>query len=87
LDSFKFSKSNHKLFSKQLEKIIDVEMSGLSEKIRILKTEIADLQKQYDKMEIRYATGELSEELNTKIDVYNSKQSKERKKVLQGKDY
>lgn len=87
MDSFKFSKSNHKLFSKQLEKIIDVEMSGLSEKIRILKTEIADLQKQYDKMEIRYATGELSEELNTKIDVYNSKQSKERKKVLQGKDY
>lgn len=87
MDSFKFSKSNHKLFSKQLEKIIDVEMSGLSEKIRILKTEIADLQKQYDKMEIRYATGELTEELNTKIDVYNSKQSKERKKVLQGKDY
>ena len=30
---------------------------------------------------------ELSEELHSKIEEYNSKQSKERKKVLKGKDY
>ena len=40
IDALQFSKSFHNLFSKQLEKIIDTEMSGSSEKKRLLKNEI-----------------------------------------------
>ncbi|MBU3821252.1 recombinase family protein [Flavobacteriaceae bacterium XHP0103] len=63
LDSFKFSKSFHKLFSKQLEKIIDTEMSNLSEKKRIIKNELSELQKNYDDMEYRFALGKISDEI------------------------
>ena len=61
IDSFKFSKSFHDLFSMQLEKILDTEMSDLSEKKRILKSEISDLQKNYDDMEYRFALGKISD--------------------------
>ena len=70
IDSFKFSKSLHQLFSKQLEKIIDVEMSDLSEKKRILKNEISVLQKDYDDMEYRFALGKIS---NVIFDKHGSK--------------
>ena len=63
VDSLKFSKSFHNLFSKQLEKIIESEMSNLSEKKRILKSDIMDLQKNYDFMEYRSAIGKLSDEV------------------------
>ncbi|SFZ95022.1 hypothetical protein SAMN05428642_10639 [Flaviramulus basaltis] len=49
------------MFSKQLEKIIDAEMPGLSEKKRILKSKIENLQKDYDTMENRFALGKISE--------------------------
>ena len=63
IDSFKFSKSLHIMFSKQLEKIIDVEMSDLSEKKRILKNEISVLQKDYFDMESRFAKGKLPDNI------------------------
>jgi site-specific DNA recombinase len=63
VDSLQFSKSFHKLFSKQLEKIIDTEMSATSEKKRILKTEVNDLQQTYDDMEYRFAIGKISQEI------------------------
>ena len=76
IDALQFSKSFHNLFSKQLEKIIDTEMSGSSEKKRLLKNEINELQQSYDDMEYRFAVGKISEEifdkhglkLKTKID-------------------
>jgi site-specific DNA recombinase len=76
IDTLQFSKSFHNLFSKQLEKIIDTEMSGSSEKKRLLKNEINELQQSYDDMEYRFAVGKISEEifdkhglkLKTKID-------------------
>jgi site-specific DNA recombinase len=63
LNTFKFSKSFHDLFSKQLEKIIENEMSGLSEKKRMLKNEITDLQKNYEDMEYRFAVGKISDDI------------------------
>lgn len=63
LDSLKFSKSFHALFSKQLEKIIDAEMSSLSENKKILKTEITNLQTNYDDIEYRFALGKISDEI------------------------
>ena len=63
IDSLQFSKSFHKLFSKQLEKIIETEMSGSSEKKRILKSEVNDLQQSYDDMEYRFAIGKISQKI------------------------
>jgi site-specific DNA recombinase len=83
IDSFKFSKSFHNLFSKQLEKIIDAEMSNLSDRIRILKTEISDLEKQFDKIEFRYATDELAKEIFEKHGSKLKTQIDEKTKQLQ----
>ena len=40
-----------------------IEMSGTSEKKRILKTEVNDLQRTYDDMEYRFAIGKISQEI------------------------
>ena len=40
-----------------------IEMSGTSEKKRILKTEVNDLQQTYDDMEYRFAIGKISQEI------------------------
>ena len=63
LEALKLSKSFQKLFSKQLEKIIESEISSISDIKRQLSSEINKLQEQYDKMEFRYATDEISKEI------------------------
>ena len=63
LETLKLSKSFQKLFSKQLEKIIESEISSISDIKRQLSSEINKLQEQYDKMEFRYATDEISKEI------------------------
>jgi len=63
LETLKLSKSFQKLFSKQLEKIIESEISSISDIKRQLSSEINKLQEQYDKMEFIYATDEISKEI------------------------
>ncbi|WP_339915900.1 recombinase family protein [Yeosuana marina] len=82
IDSFKFSKSFHQLFSKQLEKIIDAEMSDLSEKRRILKTEINEAQSDYDDMEYRFALGKIPEEIFEKYGLKLKAQIEEKTKQI-----
>jgi len=63
IDSLKLSKSFQKLFSKQLEKIIQTEISSSGDKKRQLNSEINKFQEQYDKIEFRYATDEISKDI------------------------
>ncbi|WP_299111465.1 recombinase family protein [uncultured Winogradskyella sp.] len=63
LESLKFSKAFQNLFSKQLEKIIQTEISSSGDRKRQLNSEIHKLQEQYDKMEFRYATDEISKDI------------------------
>jgi site-specific DNA recombinase len=63
LDEFKFSDNLKDLFSAQLKKIIDDEMSNLSEKKRLASAELNDLKTSYDKMEYRYAINEISKDI------------------------
>ena len=63
LEEFNFSGQLKDLFSAQLKKIIDDEMSNLSEKKRIASTELNELKTSYDKMEYRYAINEISKDI------------------------
>ena len=51
------------MFSKQLEKIIQTEISSSGDKKRQLNSEINKFQEQYDKIEFRYATDEISKDI------------------------
>ena len=63
LEQFNFSGQLKDLFSAQLKKIIDDEMSKLSEKKRVASTELNELKTSYDKMEYRYAINEISKDI------------------------
>ena len=63
LEQFNFSDQLKDLFSAQLKKIIDDEMSNLSEKKRLASTELNELKSSYDKMEYRYAINEISKDI------------------------
>ncbi len=63
LEEFNFSGQLKDLFSAQLKKIIDDEMSNLSEKKRLASTELNELKTSYDKMEYRYAINEISKDI------------------------
>ena len=63
LEQFNFSGQLKDLFSAQLKKIIDDEMSNLSEKKRLASTELNELKTSYDKMEYRYAINEISKDI------------------------
>ena len=63
LEQFTFSGQLKDLFSAQLKKIIDDEMSNLSEKKRLASTELNELKSSYDKMEYRYAINEISKDI------------------------
>ena len=63
LEEFNFSGPLKDLFPAQLKKIIDDEMSNLSEKKRLASTELNELKTSYDKMEYRYAINEISKDI------------------------
>ena len=63
LEEFNFSGQLKDLFSAQLKKIIDDEMSNLSEKRRLASTELNELKTSYDKMEYRYVINEISKDI------------------------
>jgi site-specific DNA recombinase len=63
LDEFKFSDNLKGLFSAQLKKIIDNELSDFSEKKRLTSLELNNLKESYDKMEYRYAINEISKDI------------------------
>jgi site-specific DNA recombinase len=63
LDEFNFSGELKNLFSAQLKKIIDDDMSNLSEKKRLASAELNELKTSYDKMEYRYAINEISKDI------------------------
>jgi DNA invertase Pin-like site-specific DNA recombinase len=63
LEEFNFSGQLKDLFSAQLKKIIDDEMSNLSEKKRLASFELNNLKESYDKMEYRYAINEISKDI------------------------
>ena len=57
-------------------------MANLSEKKRLLKTEISDLQKNYDDMEYRFALGKISDDIFDKHGSKLKAQIKEKNKQL-----
>ena len=63
IDEFKFSHELKDLFVAQLKKIIDAEMSDLSEKKRLASIELNEFKKSYDTMEYRYAINEISKDI------------------------
>ena len=63
LNQLSFSKEMHDLFSVQLKKIMEDDMTNLSERKRILSRETNDLKEAYDKMEFRYAMNEISKDI------------------------
>ena len=63
LEEFNFSGQLKDLFSTQLKKIIDDEMSNLSDKKRLASAELNELKTSYDKMEYRYAINEISKDI------------------------
>jgi len=82
LESLKLSKAFQSLFSKQLEKIIENEISTSSDKKRQLNLEINKLQEQYDKIEFRYATEEISKDIYDKHGAKLKEQIEEKKQML-----
>ena len=63
LEGFKFSAVLKDLFSAQLKKIIEDEMSDLTDKKRVASAELNALKSSYDKMEYRYAINEISKDI------------------------
>jgi site-specific DNA recombinase len=63
LDNLSFSKIMHDLFATQLKKLIEDDMSNITESKRLLSREINRLKESYDKMEFRYATNEISKDI------------------------
>ena len=63
LNKFCFPSEMHDLFTAQLNKLIQDDMSTISERKRILSREINDLKVSYDKMEYRYAINEISKDI------------------------
>ena len=63
LDRFRFPNAMHDLFAAQLKKLIEDDMSNITEKKRLLSREINKLKEAYDKMEFRYATNEISKDI------------------------
>jgi hypothetical protein len=53
----------HDLFATQLKKLIEDDMSNITESKRLLSREINQLKESYDKMEFRYATNEISKDI------------------------
>ena len=82
LESLKLSKAFQNLFSKQLEKIIEHEISTSADKKRQLNSEINNLQEQYDKIEFRYATDEISKEIFEKHGSRLKEQIEKKKQFL-----
>lgn len=83
LSSLKFSKRFHKLFSKQITKIIDFEMNGLSDQKRFLKTEMNELQEQLDTIELGHLLDKFSDDLYYKHSSKLKTQINEKKKALE----
>ena len=63
LDGFSFSDDIKDLFSAQLKKIINDEMSNTSETKKNLSRELNELKTNYDNMEYRYAINEISKDI------------------------
>ena len=63
LDQFRFPKVMHDLLAAQLKKLIEDDMSNITERKRLLSREINELKEAYDKMEFRYATNEISKDI------------------------
>jgi site-specific DNA recombinase len=63
LDNFQLSDELQKLFSEQLKKLLNDSMSNISESKRLLSTEINELKNILDKMEYKYAIGEISKDI------------------------
>ncbi|WP_426432414.1 recombinase family protein [Winogradskyella sp. HB-48] len=82
LESLKLSKAFQKLFSKQLEKIIENEISTSADKKRQLNSKINKLQEQYDKIEFRYATDEISKDIFEKHGSKLKEQIEKKKQLL-----
>ncbi|WP_243472762.1 recombinase family protein [Winogradskyella sp. MH6] len=82
LESLKLSKAFQNLFSKQLEKIIENEISSSTNKKRQLSSEINKLQEQFDKIEFRYATDEISKEIFERHGLKLKQQIEKKKQFL-----
>ncbi len=63
LNSLKISKTFVELFSKQLKKYLNSETENYSSKKRLIKIEINELQQKFDKIEERFAVGDISLEI------------------------
>lgn len=63
IDGFSFSGEIKDLFSTQLKKIIDNEVSNTSETKRVISRELNELKTNYDNMEYRYAINEISKDI------------------------
>ncbi len=82
LESLKLSKAFQNLFSKQLEKIIENEIASSGDRKRQINTEINKLQEQYDKIEFRYATDEISKDIFEKHGFRLKEQIEKKKQLL-----
>ncbi len=82
LESLKLSKAFQNLFSKQLEKIIENEIASSGDRKRQINTEINKLQEQYDKIEFRYATDEISKDIFEKHGLRLKEQIEKKKQLL-----
>ena len=82
LESLKLSKAFQNLFSKQLEKIIEHEISTCADKKRQLNSEINKLQEQFDRIEFRFATDEISKDIFDKHGSKLKEQIEKRKQLL-----
>lgn len=63
INEFKLSKELKNLFSEQLKKILEEEMVDVSERKRLLSKDINELKDIVDKMEYKYAIGEISKDI------------------------
>lgn len=82
LESLKLTKAFQNLFSKQLERIIENEISTSTDKKRQLNSEINKLQEQYNKIEFRYATDEIPKDIFEKHGAKLKEQIEKKKQLL-----
>jgi len=82
INNLKLSKSFQNLFSKQLEKIIQTELSSTGDQKRQINSEINKLQEQYDKIEFKYATDEISKDIFEKHGLKLKDQIEKKKQLL-----
>ena len=82
IESLSLLKSIHRLFSEQLEIIIQTELASTSDHKSSINSEINKLQEQYDKIEFKYATDEISVEVYEKHGSKLKAQINQKKKLL-----